>query len=112
MTCMTEIARRFLNRSQRAAAYWEAIPEAVALFQIIHSESIWAADYNSRIQAVRSKKIEDLSLDEIRAYLTAAAAKERSWGAYSRCVADGTIDRLLTRYLELTDGSDPNAPRA
>ena len=111
MTGMTEIAQRFLNRFPQAATYWEAIPEAVALFQFIHTEDVWVDDYNDRIQAVRSKKTEDLRMDEIRVYLTAIAAKERIWGAYSRCVADGTIDRLMTRCLELTqtDERNPNA---
>lgn len=101
MESLSQIAKRFLNRAQSETSHWEAIPEAVELSTFVYNGGIWVADYKSRIHDFRAKKPEDMGVDEIYAYLTAVVAQERIWGSFGCCLKDGTLDKLLTRYLEL-----------
>ena len=101
MEQLIEIATRFINRSRDGATYWEAIPEAFELFDFIYNGGVWVKNYGEQIKTIQAKKIHDLSLDEVYTYLTALAAKERVWGTFGYAISEGTMDKLLTRFLEL-----------
>ena len=99
---MRDIAGRFLHSEHNT----ELIPKdssASELLEYVYNGGIWDADFRGKIDAVRKKPVNALSVDEIYTYLTAIACLDRTnEGLYYACIQDGTIGSLLERYLVLT----------
>ena len=100
---MREIAERFL-REEHKQAIWQQDQAAVDLLHYVYHGGIWDPHHKERILQIRDKPCSILTLEEVYTYLTAVIGSERiNEGLYDRMIQNGTIGKLLERYLALTE---------
>ena len=102
---MKEIAREYLKKDHDAAGtsvHGFPDQECEALHRFVYHGGIWDAHARKKYPVIRLKKPSEWTLDDIYAYLTFIVLTERTQeGCFEAHIKDGTINRLLERYLEL-----------
>ena len=100
---MREIAERFLQ-AEHKESLWQNDQTAVELLEYVYNGGIWDRQHKERIMQIRDKPFDTLALQEVYTYLTAIIGGERiNEGLYDRMIQNGTIEKLLERYLVLTE---------
>ena len=100
---MRDIAERFL-RAEHKETLWQDDQTAVELLEYVYSGGVWDRQHKERIMQIRDKPFDTLALQEVYTYLTAIIGGERiNEGLYDRMIQNGTIAKLLERYLALTE---------
>lgn len=105
-SCLKEIAKRYLKKPHHFPDIWApADTEVEELFRFIYHGGIWDAHAREKYPTVRAKQPPEWTLDDIYAYLTCIALADRTVdGFFNDRVNDGTVARLLERYLQLEEG--------
>ena len=90
------------NTSGRAE--WDVFPRPVQVFvDYVYNSGIWDGAFREKLKALESMKPSGMSLSDLNSYFTAIVCIERSFGGFvEQKTYDGTLEALLTRYLELT----------
>lgn len=119
MKTLADIAQRFLNCSGHMPEFTTPyeVPEVRELITFFCDEGradVWVDDYNAHINEIWAKRdeIESMNMREVFTYLTILIDGERIWGLLESGIKDGTVDRLLARYLELVREGENSAARS
>lgn len=100
---MKDIARDYLAQCPMNTTPWLYNDAASRLLEYVYSSGIWDRDYQMKSAEIRKKKISTLTENEIYTYLTVIIGGDRiNEGLYDDSIANGTIEKLLRRYLEVT----------
>ena len=83
---------------------WERLPAAAKAFLMeVYDSGIWDPDFFAKRQKLESADIGKMPLSDVYTYFTAIIATERTFsGFYEQKAYDGTLEKLLVRYLGLT----------
>ncbi len=101
---LLKIAKSICGDPQILTTPFEKCDAAQTLMECIYSPSVWQNDFRQRISDILEKEINQLSLNEVLAYLTFIICTERTQnGCYDGNIRNGVIVILLNRYLELTE---------
>ncbi len=102
---MRDLAKRFLEANHKET-HWANDPTAKELLEYAYSGGMpWDRNRLEKIGEVVKKPISVLSLDEVFLYLTSIIGRDRICeGLYDEMIQNGTIAKLLERYLVLTAG--------
>lgn len=101
---MREIAKALLAQCPSNPTPWQKNKTAHDLLDYVYNSGIWDVDFLDKIDGLMKKNISELSEKEIYTYLTFIMGRERiDEGLYDVMITNGTIEKLLRRYLEVTE---------
>ena len=107
---MKEIAKNLLQlirtpNSQNTANWgqFEFPKEVEAFMDYVYNSGIWDGDYHDKLKELEKTNPKKMTLEDLHTYFTAIVCIERSFGGFlEQNTYDGTLEKLLVRYLELT----------
>ena len=77
--------------------------EVVAFIDYVYEGGIWDADHRGKLGDLQNMDAADMTLSDLYSYFTSIVCIERSYhGFVEQNAYDGTLEKLLKRYLELT----------
>lgn len=68
-------------------------------------QKLWVKNHADEVDQARKKPVQDMTLHEVLVCLTNIVARERIFCAMSGCEESGLTEKLLTRYLEVTENA-------
>lgn len=101
---MKEIAKAYLAQCPDNITPWTQNETTRSLVRFVYEGGIWDGDFRDKMPEIIKKNILSLTLDDIYTYLTAIVCGERTdEGLLDARIADGTLEKLLRRFLEVTE---------
>lgn len=98
---MKELAIAYLRANHTQSWDWTADQSAYNLFVFLYQDGLSVGDYKPYITIFHEKPIAELTLTEVKAYLTMLAKHDRVSDCYSSAIENGTLAALLNRFLAL-----------
>ena len=99
---MKDMAKAIVQKTEMTIP-WNQNELARSLLEYVYGSGIWDSEFIGKRQALLKKNISTLTQAEIFTYLTVIIAGDRvNEGYYDEKLLDGTIKKLMKRYLEVT----------
>lgn len=104
---MKNICRDYIESHDNRVTPWTRNEQASRLVRYIYEGTLWDSRYREKIRSILDKDIDDLTVPEIGTYLTFIVATDRTNdGCIDAHIENGTVLKLLTRYLELMEAAE------